>query len=215
LMLSVRGDGSARSQQTRLGKALGVKRDRVFNGLTVKRVSESNHKTGVLYALAPADGDKPGEFRSRNLSLLDSLGGDVDSTGGDVVETLSDQRLHHIEPIESADYDDGGDVGDVGDLSREARARKPQEDCPDIEMEGSSRENVTERIAGNGENVPNVSTAPLTDTKHGNLTVETFSRQRLHQVPPTSPQRPHAEIGGAIDLASLPDAPAANGKDPP
>ena len=40
LMLNVRGDGSARSQQTRLGKALGVKRDRVFNGLTVKRVSE-------------------------------------------------------------------------------------------------------------------------------------------------------------------------------
>ncbi|HEY5178024.1 MAG TPA: hypothetical protein VII95_20905, partial [Terriglobales bacterium] len=37
LMLSVRGDGSARSQQTRLGKALAAKRDRVFNGLTVKQ----------------------------------------------------------------------------------------------------------------------------------------------------------------------------------
>ena len=215
LMLSVRGDGSARSQQTRLGKALGVKRDRVFNGLTVKRVSESNHKTGVLYALAPADGDKPGEFRSRNLSLLDSLGGDVDSAGGDVVETLSDQRLHHIEPIESADYGDGGDMGDVGDLSREARARKPQEDCPDIDTEGRECGDSREDRTGNGENVPNVSTAPLTDTKHGNLTVETFGRQRLHQVPPTSPQRPHADIGGAIDLARLPDAPAANGKDPP
>ena len=68
LMLSVRGDGSARSQQTRLGKALAAKRDRVFNGLTVKQSSHNNHKTGVLYALALADG--PDNPRGASSSCL-------------------------------------------------------------------------------------------------------------------------------------------------
>ena len=78
LMLSVRGDGSARSQQTRLGKALAAKRDRVFNGLTVKQSSHNNHKTGVLYALALADGgDNPGGTGARSTNLLDLFGGDV------------------------------------------------------------------------------------------------------------------------------------------
>ena len=45
LMLNVRGDGSARSQQTRLGKALATKRDRVFNGLTVKRIEPRQTQT--------------------------------------------------------------------------------------------------------------------------------------------------------------------------
>jgi hypothetical protein len=211
LMLNVRGDGSARSQQTRLGKALGVKRDRVFNGLTIKRLVENNHRTGVLYALTPADGDKPGEFRPRNLSLLDSLGGDVAPSGGDVVETFADQRLHHIEPIESAAYGDGGDVGDVGDLSLEAHARKTHEGRTYIDVRERECANSIKERSANSENVSHVSTASVTDTKSSNLTVETLGRQRLHQVS-TSPRGLHAAAAGAIDLAHLPDA---CGKDPP
>ena len=61
LMGDVRGDGLPRSQQTRLGKALSAKRDRVFNGLTVKRISQGERKHGVLYALAPVNGgNQPG-----------------------------------------------------------------------------------------------------------------------------------------------------------
>ena len=56
LMMNARGDGSLRSQQTRLATALGNKRDRVFNGLAVKRVSFNKHKGAFLYALAPVDG---------------------------------------------------------------------------------------------------------------------------------------------------------------
>ena len=214
LMLTVRGDGSARSQQTRLGKALGVKRDRVFNGLTVKRLSEGNHKTGVLYALVPSDGDKPGQYRPPNLSLLDSLGGDVEPGGGDVVETLADKRLHHLGPIESAEYRDGGDVGDGGDVPAESRAREIHGDR-DIGGKEGACEKSEEPIAGGGKNVPNVSTVSASDTKSSNLTVETFGRQRLHQVPTTSEQRPHGETGGAIDLANLPDLAQGTGKDPP
>ena len=214
LMLNVRGDGSARSQQTRLGKALGTKRDRVFNGLTIRRLSEGNHRTGILYALVPADGDKPGEYRSRNLSLLDSLGGDLDTASGDVVETLADQRLHQIGPIESADYGDGGDVGDVGDLSAEAHARKTHEGSTHIEAGERECGDFIKEPGRNGENVSHVSTAPAIDTKDSNLTVETLDGQRLHRVSTTSPQRPRAGAGD-IDLANLPDASAVDGKDPP
>ena len=56
LMLNVRGDGSARSQQTRLGKALATKRDRVFNGLTVKRISQGKHKGRRLLCACAGDG---------------------------------------------------------------------------------------------------------------------------------------------------------------
>jgi hypothetical protein len=86
----VRGDGSARSQQTRLGKALAAKRDRVFNGLTVKQSSHNNHKTGVLYGLALADGgDNPGGTGARSTNLLDLFGGDI---GGDVAR----KRPHQV-----------------------------------------------------------------------------------------------------------------------
>ena len=214
LMLTVRGDGAARSQQTRLGKALGVKRDRVFNGLTVKRLSEGNHKTGVLYALVPSDGDKPGQYRPPNLSLLDSLGGDVEPGGGDVVETLADKRLHHLDPIESAEYRDRGDVGDGGDVPAESRAREIHGDRDRRGKEGAC-EKSEEPIAGGGKNVPNVSTVSASDTNSSNLTVETFGRQRLHQVPTTSEQCPRGETGGAIDLANLPDLAQGTGKAPP
>lgn len=214
LMLNLRGDGSARSQQTRLGKALGIKRDRVFNGLTIKRLSEKNHRTGILYALAPADGDKPGEYRSRNLSLLDSLGGDVTVGGGDLVETLGAQRLHRIEPIESASCNGGGDVGDVGDLLAESRARETHEGSRDIEAREREREDFVKEPGGNGENVSHVSTVSATDTTSSSLTVETLGGQRLHQVS-TAARRPHAGRCGGIDLANLPDTSAASGKDPP
>jgi DNA primase len=215
LMATVRGDGGPRSQHTRLGKALGVKRDRVFNGLTVKRLSEGNHKTGVLYALVLADGDKPGQYRPPNLSLLDSLGGDVARDGGDVVETLADRRLHQLGPIESAEYSDGGDVGDGGDVPANSRARETHAGREYMERKESACEESEEPIAGSGQNVPHVSTASATNTKSNNLTVETFGCERLHQVPTTSPRRPHGESCGAIDLADLPVPTVGSGKDPP
>jgi hypothetical protein len=82
LMGDVRGDGLPRSQQTRLGKALGAKRDRVFNGLTVKRISQGERKHGVLYALAPADGgNRPDGVSRRDPDLLDLLEGNVGNVG--------------------------------------------------------------------------------------------------------------------------------------
>ena len=131
------------------------------------------------------------------------------------METLADQRLHHIGPIESADYGDGGDVGDVGDLSAEAHVRKTHAGSTDIDEGERECGDFIKEPGGNGENVSHVSTASVTDTKSSNLTVETLDRQRLHQVSTTSPQRPHVSRAGDIDLAYLPDTPAVDGKDPP
>jgi hypothetical protein len=50
LMLQVRGDGSARSQQSRLGRALQSARDRVFGDLQVVIVNHDRQKR-TLYAL--------------------------------------------------------------------------------------------------------------------------------------------------------------------
>jgi hypothetical protein len=182
----------------------------VFNGLTVKQASKS-HRTGILYVLVPADGSNPGGLPSGNLNLLDALDGDADLTGGDVGETSGDLEQSaspQIGPIESIGSPAWGDVGDVGDLSKEACARKTQQDVPDIDEEWSERENFTERSAGNSENVSPSLPSRVTDTKHVRLGGETFGAN----VSPTSTKRPHAESGGVIDLAKLP---AARGKDPP
>jgi hypothetical protein len=74
LMLSARGDGSARSQQTRLANALGNKRDRVFDGHAVKRMNQNKHKSSVFYALAPVEGEAdPGQNEQKRLDLDDSI----------------------------------------------------------------------------------------------------------------------------------------------
>ena len=206
LMLSVRGDGSARSQQTRLGKALAAKRDRVFNGLTVKQSSHNNHKTGVLYALASADGgDNPRGTGSRSTNLLDLFGGDI---GGDVVGTFADQRPHQFGPIESIDYGGGGDGGDIGDIPRNSRAQENRVCIEDIERE---REKNISRWPETATNVPTVPTASATDTKQGTLMVGTLAAN----VPTTSPQRPHVEHPCEIDPTRPAIAPVTIGEEPP
>ena len=214
LMVGVRGDGSARSQQTRLGKALGIKRDRVFNGLTIKQVEKGKHKGCTLWALMPADGDKPGASTSRDLSLLDSLDGEVehhDGDVGDVLGTLSDQRPQTLGPIESIDCQDFGDVGDIGDVSHESRARETHEGSEYTEME-TEWENSVRQAIGSGRNVPNVPKASPTHTNDEYLALGTSEPARPHDVPGTSPcERSH----GVVDLAYLPDTGATTGKDPP
>ncbi|MBA3973372.1 MAG: hypothetical protein C0504_04030 [Candidatus Solibacter sp.] len=203
LMPSVRGDGSARSQQTRLGKALGAKRDRVFNGLTIKRISQGKHKGAILYALAPVDGTKqPGAAPLRGPDLFDVLDGDV----GDVDGDLADQRPHSLGPIDPISYGDHGDVGDVGDVFPSPRAGKTQQcACGEVETE---RENVIREGGETGNNVPNVPMASATKTKDGIYVMGTFGGD----VPITSPSRPQTDDRGGIDLTTLPESP---GKEPP
>jgi hypothetical protein len=180
LMGDVRGDGLPRSQQTRLGKALSAKRDRVFNGLTVKRISHNNHKTGVLYALALADGpDNPRGASSSSTNLLDLV-------GGEMVGTSLDQCPHQLLPIESIGYGDGGDSGDSGDITRNSRAGENHACREHIHDE---KENNISRWPESATNVPTVPTTPATDTKHEHLMVGTLAERSPHHVPTGAEQR--------------------------
>jgi hypothetical protein len=91
LMANLRGDGSERSQQSRLGRALTAKRDRVFNGLTVKQIGPTNHRTGVLYGLASADGGSASGSTAAGSAVADSRSTDLlDFRGGDFGGDLGD-----------------------------------------------------------------------------------------------------------------------------
>ncbi|MBI4902885.1 MAG: hypothetical protein HY820_04570 [Acidobacteria bacterium] len=190
LMLTVRGDGSARSQQTRLGKALGTKRDRVFNGLTIKRISQGERKHGVLYALAPANGSNPPNGPSRrDPDLFDLLKGNVGDVEGNVAEKRS-PLLDPIDPITSRDL---GNVGNVGNLFPSSREEKNKHDVH------AERENIMEEGGKTGPNVPHVPLKSATETKDSASVRGTFGVN----VPLTFPR---GSPTGAIDLAALPDA---------
>ena len=94
LMLRTRGDGSAKSQQTRLGSALSSHRDRVFDGKRiVKLIATTAHKGPTQYRLEP-DG-------AVGLGTLGTFG-DLDAKGP---QTLM--------PFESIGSEEIGDLGDL------------------------------------------------------------------------------------------------------
>ena len=136
LMLTVRGDGSAGSQQTRLGKALAAKRDRVFNGLTIKRISQGEKKHGLLYALEPGNGGNQTDGRSpRDPDLFDFAEGNV----GDVEGNIGDKRSPSLGPIDPITSRDLGNVGNVGNLFPSSREEK------NTNTVYAERENVIDR----------------------------------------------------------------------
>jgi hypothetical protein len=201
LMGDVRGDGLPRSQQTRLGKALSAKRDRVFNGLTVKRISQGERKHGVLYALATVNGgNQPGGRSRRDPDLLDLLEGNVEGN-------VSGQRSPALDPIDPIAYGDQGNVGNVGNLFPSSRAEKKETDACIERVETESGE-MNDREPETGINVPHVPLTSATKTKDATCVRGTFGAN----VPLTFPSRSPATGSNVIDLAKLPDA---TGKDPP
>ena len=56
LMSMARGEGSPRSQQTRLGNALAQARDRVFGRLQLRRVERTHHRAGSSWQLTLLEG---------------------------------------------------------------------------------------------------------------------------------------------------------------
>ena len=192
LMQNVLGDGSTRSQQTRLGKALATKRDRVFNGLTVKRIEQGKHKGSVFYALASATGTEGNSLNG--LDLLELRDGDVDAEGGDVAE----KRPHSLGPIDPISCRQFGDVGDVGDVFQSPS-------CEENSLSRSyahthSRTHTCKESPENVPNVPNVPIVPVTETKQATLSMGTFGAE----VPMIPTQHPHPGNRDEVDLAKLP-----------
>ena len=202
-MSGVRGDGSARSQQTRLGKALTTKRDRVFNGLTVKRITQGEHKHGVLYALASADGRRPlGGEPDRDPDLLDLLEGNL----GDLEGNLTGQGSPSLDPIDPIAYKDPGNLGNLGNLIPFSREEEKEIVCMgDVEREC---EEVIEGGRETGHEVPQVPLASTTETKHTSCVRGTSDAKVPLRFPPGSPPKDST----VIDLANLPEA---AGREPP
>ena len=207
LMLTVRGDGSSRSQQTRLGKALATKRDRVFNGLTVKRISQGKHKGSIFYALAPATG--PGGNPPREPDLLDLADGDVAAEDGDIGD-VGEKRPHPLGPIEPITCRQNGDVGDVGDLFRSSSREENSlsHPCTHTCESGAHIKESPENVP----NVPNVPIASATETKQATSLMGTFGAKvpmTSPHVPMRPPRGPQTGSCDAIDLARLPETAAA------
>ena len=141
-------------------KPSATKRDRVFNGLTVKRITQGEHKHGVFYALAPAKGgNQPDGTPSYRPDLLDFAEGNV----GDVEGNVDDKRSPSLAPIDPITCEDLGNVGNVGNLIPSSR-----EENSLSHTYTRTRESVRHANKESPENVPHVPHVPLksaTETK--------------------------------------------------
>lgn len=105
LMVSERGDGSYRSQETRLGFALSRARDRVFGGLRLTRAeTRGRAMRGAHYALARQDPDiNPGPQSDPQYED----GTYVEGGRTYVVHTFESQRMHGLSDDKSDGYENG------------------------------------------------------------------------------------------------------------
>jgi hypothetical protein len=176
LMDAVRGDGSFRSQETRLGFALSRARDRVFGGLRITRVMKhGKHKGGACYALDHQNPESgPGSM---------SANGDLWGPFGDVCS----KGPHTSNDVKTACYEINGDVGDVeGNYNARARAH--------------ARTRTRACAYVTGPNVPNV---PKKSTTNCNTTKKAMGTFGCN-VPKRSPKVPISR-NGPVDLALIPD----------
>jgi hypothetical protein len=186
LMLRLRGDGSARSQQIRLGNALGNCRDRSFDGLRVVRADrDTKHKGVTMYALAAADGSGSwGCWGSR----------------GDV----ADQHPHESSPDDSADYRLFGDVGDVEGVT--PRIERDFSTCPEG---GVERYTHAHACREDGENIPKIPNIPKSSASDSNERTDALGMLD-DNIPKTSPNTsdiPKAAGRARVDLADFTGGP--------
>ncbi|MCC6363126.1 MAG: hypothetical protein IT165_06345 [Bryobacterales bacterium] len=180
LMLRLRGDGSARSQQTRLGSALGSVRDRSFDGLRVVRTGgATKHKGVAMYAL-----ERVGD--SGNWGHGGPLG-DVPSEGPQDSSTDN-----------SDDYNLFGDLGDVEGVT--PRVEGDFSLCAD----GQERDiRAHARIEGSNK-VPNVPKVPNTSASTCTQSADHLG-MLASDVPTTASEVPKTRNRARVDLADLPD----------
>jgi hypothetical protein len=74
LFEDLRGDGTERSQQTKLGKALQASRDRVFGGFRIQLVRDDKHK-GRSYVLVPVGEEGERAMRANGERVDDAESG--------------------------------------------------------------------------------------------------------------------------------------------
>jgi len=201
LMVAIRGDGSAKSQQTRLGHALLSKRDRVYGKLQIVRVGRNGHDKVTRYGLHEIDrhpGDpKPGKTQQdlfAECGTLDSmrhLENEVPQQGAaqeKSVETDSYEGLRHLR----APFSDPN-----------AREEDNSCACTHARIIGT-RAGVKTHMGGGTERYPQVPHFSGTAGNHNEISRGTFDGkvpQNLAEPPWDDPE----PDPGDIDLASFED----------
>ncbi|HZT32796.1 MAG TPA: toprim domain-containing protein [Bryobacteraceae bacterium] len=180
LMLKLRGDGSLRSQQIRLGNALTNCRDRSFNGLCVVRLDEETKHKGVsMYALVAAD--------SGNWGCWGSFG------------DVADKHPPESTPADSEDYKLLGDVGDVGAVP----SRVERDFCASPEEGEDLHARACKGTADNIPKIPNIPKFSATDCNESTNDLGMLEGN----IPKTSPSRSDIPKSGRarVDLADFDD----------
>jgi hypothetical protein len=186
LMLRLRGDGSARSQQTRMGSALGSYRDRSFDGLRIVRVGGTTKHKGVATYALETEGD------SENWGCGGSRG------------DVADERPHEPSIHASADYKLFGDLGDVEGVP--PRVESDFSLSPDGGAERDTRAHACIGIGNNVLTVPMVPTLPVSDY---NDSVDGLGMSD-GDIPTTSPnvsEIPKSPSRARVDLADFTERP--------
>jgi len=186
LMMRLRGDGSARSQQTRLGSALGSCRDRSFSGLRISRLGgDSKHRGVTMYALAPV-----------------AESGDWGPWGphGD----LTDEGPHGSIANDGTDSELFGDLGDLGGVS----SRVEPDSCVSQDGEASSTHSrACSEAAPEVPNVPKVPNSSASDCRDEAPAMGT-SDGKVPTRSPSSLEVPKTGSRTRVDLADFGNEPA-------
>lgn len=186
LMLRLRGDGSLRSQQTRMGSALGSFRDRSFDGLRIVRAgAASKHKGIAMYSLESAD-------QSASWGPWGPCG------------DLGAEGPHESSANDSGDYSLFGDLGDLEGVpprvEKDFRVNADDGACED------TRAHVCIGTAGKVPNVPKVPNSPASDCSESSNPMGTLEGK----VPTRSPRPsevPNPPTRGRLDLADFAELP--------
>ena len=199
LMVSARGEGSFRSQETRLGFALSRSRDRVFGGLRLTRAkTHGRAMKGAHYALVKEGCENdPGP-----KSGLQKAGGTYVKGGRSyVVHTFEPQRMNAISDKNTASYKNGS-YGTYVEGGPYACAHAP----------AHTRTHADARTCVDASNVCNVCTDGITDQNQSEKSVHTFepnvctTSSHVCTVPALKKE--------PIDLALIPDIEPEDHKPP-
>lgn len=211
LMVSARGEGSYRSQETRLGVALSRARDRVFSGLRITRVmAHGRAMRGAHYALIK---EGCGNDPSPKSSPRNGDGTYVEGVRTDVVHTFDPQRMYALSDAKSEGYEDGTYGAYVeDDYVAGASAHAPARIY--------TRAHAHAQVCVTAPNVCTVCTDGVTDRNGYEKSVHTFGANVCTTSPNVCTTSPNvctkpALKGKPIDLALIPDCIEPEKPEPP
>ena len=161
LMDTVRGDGTFRSQETRLGFALSRARDRLFGGLRLARAkTHGRAMKGAHYTLVKEECENDPGPKS---GLQKEVGTYVKGGRSYVVHTFEPQRMNALSNENSAGYENGS-YGSYVEGGPYTCAHAP----------ARTRTHAHARMCVDGSNVCNVCTDGITNQNQNEKGVHTF-----------------------------------------